>query len=260
VFYGLAVVFVLAFSWFVLSIVGLIPDEMRVVNRRFVDERDSASVTSATGLLAIGIVSEAGEVTFIASGTAWAISNDGFLLTARHIVRPGLGWLSANTDLLRVWVFINKRRLDARVVWEDSISDLALVKCAEPCYVPKRYRLASESTTIPSNAAITTIGFPEMPIDVEAPMLETELSFTAGTVSRAFADAAGTRWFEHTAPTKPGSSGGPVMAGVRVIGLNVKREDGTTQALDLRLYRSRILAEMKSHRAASKDRTDEASG
>lgn len=240
--YVLAGIVTLAIIWIILSIVGVLPDEVRALNRRFVRISDWDRVQKATGLLAIGVPKLNGEIEFFGYGTAWAISNDGFMVTNNHVI-TGAKLAAVGNDVrigdMRLWIYVEQERIDAEIVWSDQVADIALLKVDE--YVPFRFRMAGSALRVQLNVAVLAIGFQKMPGEVASHVIETELASTSGAVSRLIQDSAGTRWIEHTAPLQSGSSGGPLVLNDRVIGMNTKGEFGVYQALDIGAYRAKLL-------------------
>jgi serine protease Do len=105
------------------------------------------------------------------------------------------------------------------VVWTDPGSDLAIVRSNKPLGRPA-VRLA-DTATVMSGAPVTVIGFPgaaDSVVDTEDIAVP---SVSRGNVGRVIPGANGVRYFQHTASTNPGNSGGPLYdeAG-NVIGVN----------------------------------------
>lgn len=72
-----------------------------------------------------------------------------------------------------------------------------------------------------------------VPGELDNGVIDTPLARTQGQISRTFTDSAGTRWIEHTAPVKPGSSGGPLVYDDVAVGVNTRSEYGITAALEI---------------------------
>lgn len=242
--------------WFAISVFGLIPDEMRIVNRRFAAPDDWSRVEQAVGLLAIGTPTGDGGIRFLAYGTAWSISNDGFMLTSKHVADgAALAALTAmegvpGSPQPRLWVYLDKQRLDAELVSVDSVADLAIIKVDSD--LPYRFRLASKSFMPRLNAEIVAVGFQELGVEVQSAVMNTPLRGTQGTISRVFSDAVGTHWIEHTAPIGQGSSGGPLFLDGIVVGMNTAGTDGIYRALALGPLRDRIASRVDEWRRARK--------
>ena len=107
----------------------------------------------------------------------------------------------------------------AHIVWADADKDLAIVRTGKPLDRPAA-QLADTSSVEPG-APVTVVGFPGAADE----MVDTEdiavPSVSRGNVSRVIPGTNGAHYFQHTAATNPGNSGGPVYdeAG-HVIGIN----------------------------------------
>jgi len=244
--YAAASVATLFVVWIVLSVFGFIPDEIRFANRRFVSLDNWERAKQAVGLVAVGIPNERGDIAFLSYGTAWAICNDGFMLTNKHIVLLATKPPETPLGEVRTWVYVDKQRINADVVWADVVADIAVLKVDD--YLPYRFRVGGKNTIQHLNVEVAAVGFQEMPTKVESTVMDTELASTKGTVSRVYQDAVGTAWIEHTAPLKGGSSGGPLILDGRVIGINTTGEHGIYQALDLGPYRDKVFEVVKEWR------------
>jgi S1-C subfamily serine protease len=131
----------------------------------------------------------------------------------------------------RIWVYINKKRYDAELVATDSVADIAIIKVDG--YLPYRFRIATAQEPPRLNLPVSALGYHAMPDDAGPSIVDTPLATTQGQISFVFLDKAGTRWIRHTAAVKPGASGGPLVAGDVVIGINTKGGFGITSALDV---------------------------
>jgi hypothetical protein len=105
------------------------------------------------------------------------------------------------------------------IVWGDRDLDLAIVRSNKPLDRPA-VRLADTASVV-SGAPITVIGFPsaaDIVVDTDDIGVP---SVSRGNVGRVVPGANGVHYFQHTASTNPGNSGGPVYdeAG-NVIGVN----------------------------------------
>lgn len=105
------------------------------------------------------------------------------------------------------------------IVWADADKDLAIVRSTRPLGRPA-VQLA-DTTYVTVGAPVTVVGFPgaaDRVIDSEDVAVP---SVTRGNVSRIVPGKNGLQYFQHSAATNPGNSGGPVYdeAG-NVIGVN----------------------------------------
>jgi S1-C subfamily serine protease len=246
--------------WAAISAFGLIPDELRLINRRFVHLDDETRVNAAVGIVTTGIAKAGGQIEFVSAGTAWAVSNDGFMVTNRHVVDPASFVLgdrlpqdvSNAIKTLKTWVYLNRKRFDCHVVAVDTVSDIALIHVEAD--LPYRFYLGDGDEVKRLNVEVTALGYHEMPDDTRRHVFETPLARTTGTIARVYRDQAGTGWFEHTAAVKPGASGGPLLLGDVVIGINTKGEGSISRALDVAPFRNWIYRNMNEWRDLQEQR------
>ena len=67
------------------------------------------------------------------------------------------------------------------------------------------------------------------------------LSVTRGTVSRVFVDKLETEWIEHSAAIgRSGSTGGPLLLGDSIVGINIACDKGISRAVSVLPHRRRI--------------------
>ena len=134
----------------------------------------------------------AADVEFAASGTSFAITRNGHLVTNYHVVQ----------DLNSIVVYDqNKKAHKAEVLAVDPVNDLAILGINEktrPLYLDATSRVRKGSD-------IATLGFPN--IDVQG----TEAKFTNGSVTAESGLGGDIRFFQVSAPIQPGNSGGPLL-------------------------------------------------
>ena len=123
------------------------------------------------------------------SGTGFAVTQDGWLLTNAHVVK----------DCQRVEVKGRGDASDARI---DAINDLALVKIAgsEPLKP-----LVFRKSPIRLGEDIVAVGFPL------ATLLADSVKVTTGNVNALAGIRNDTRYIQISTPIQPGNSGGPVI-------------------------------------------------
>lgn len=236
----------LALLWVAASAFGLLPDEFRVLNRRFASVSNLASIDAATALIAVGIPRQSGEIDFLGYGTAWAITNDGFMLTCKHVIQPTQSAANILRSHPRVWAYFGGRRVSAEIVFVDEVTDLALIKSEEP--VDWKFRWADDELPRTVNSDVVTVGYHKLPDGVLSPVLDAKIAFTRGTISRTYQDRSGTPWIEHTAQLQTGASGGPLIIHDLVVGINVGASDRMSRAADLAGLQKRIMERVELHR------------
>jgi len=125
------------------------------------------------------------------SGTAFFITRDGYLLTARHVVLQGRN----------IWIMKNNALHPVEVVAVDSRMDLALLK-TDGIFnaVPLR-----DSDTVCLGEPGFTLGFPNVRIQGIKPKL------TSGEISSLAGVQDARNAFQISVPVQPGNSGGPLM-------------------------------------------------
>jgi Trypsin-like peptidase domain/FHA domain len=109
--------------------------------------------------------------------------------------------------------------LPIHVIWADPDLDLAVVRSNKSLGRPA-VRLA-DTGSVMSGAPVTVIGFPgaaDVVVDTEDIAVP---SVSRGNVGRVIPGANGVHYFQHTASTNPGNSGGPLYDETgNVIGVN----------------------------------------
>jgi len=223
-----AVVLGLVMCWFGASVFGLIPDEWRMLNRRFASVTNESSLSKVVGLIAVGRQDAKKGAVFEAYFSAVAISNDGFMLTSKGV--------SDKSVLKRVWLFLDERRLEAEVVGADSIADFAVIKV--DAELELRFPLAKPNAITRYNIPVVAVGHDAVS-DVSSPM-DWPLAITRGTISRVFTDDLGTRWVEHSAAVGKHGQGGPLILNDEIIGINTAPSGNLNRAIEIGGYRERI--------------------
>jgi S1-C subfamily serine protease len=216
-------------------------------------------IARAVGLVITGdrwtkiATGESDEVAF-GTGTCFAVSAQGHLLTNRHVVADIWRWLhspedQASQEHMRknqgldcpvvVWVFFGKERHEATILHVSDSYDLAILK------VDKRsapFFGLSRSDKPARETKVIAYGFPaaaETPLSKEEAREKVvrqligkkvqdffkarDFDFTAtgGVVSRVNTEQSGRKWVQHNAPINPGNSGGPLVSPERVVlGIN----------------------------------------
>ncbi|MGA2177470.1 MAG: trypsin-like peptidase domain-containing protein [Verrucomicrobiota bacterium] len=126
-----------------------------------------------------------------ASGTGFFVSEDGFLLTAFHVV----------ADAGRIAVRMKAGTFPATLVKADKANDVALLK------VTGRFPAlpVAPSRGVKLGESVFTIGFPNIGLQGFAPKL------TKGEISSLAGVQDDPRAFQISVPVQPGNSGGPLV-------------------------------------------------
>lgn len=127
------------------------------------------------------------------SGTAFFITDDGYLITNDHVIR----------GVHKVRIKTKDQFFDAKVVKTDKQADLALLKVEGNSFTA----LSLASTKGPElGADVFTIGFPN--IDVQG----FEPKYTDGKISSLAGIRDDPTTFQVSVPIQPGNSGGPLLS------------------------------------------------
>lgn len=236
----------------------------------------------AIGLVVCGaqIINDKGELQerMNGTGTCFAVSSDGYLLTNKHVVEGTRNLQRAGQTLknLRekdmldvkptVWVFFGKEKFLASIVHVSDDYDLAIIKVER--YHSPFFSLAM-AEQMPRGTRVIACGFPGV---AQVPLSEKELvstvvaeklssrrkveeefkprdfefTMTSGSVSKVAIEEIGrkTKWIQHDASINPGNSGGPLLDEEgKVIGINtllIKNAAGTFYSLSMPQIRKEI--------------------
>jgi S1-C subfamily serine protease len=146
------------------------------------------------------------------TGTGFAVSEDGQIVTNHHVVaecaevrvRPG-----------------GREALAGAVVAQDPGNDLALLRVP----VPMAAAAIRDDRGIRAGDSVVAVGFP-LP-----GLLASEPNVTTGTVTALAGIGNDTRFLQMTVPVQPGNSGGPLLdLEGRVVGVVVGKLDGVKVA------------------------------
>jgi hypothetical protein len=137
----------------------------------------------------------------IASGTGFAVSPGGHILTNAHVV----------SGCINVTARIGGVELQAQVVSIDSQNDLALLKISGTFTTVLPLR---EGTRVQLGETVAAFGYPLQGV------ISTSLNMTTGNISALAGLGDDARSLQFTAPIQPGSSGGPLVdASGNVVGV-----------------------------------------
>jgi S1-C subfamily serine protease len=274
-FSTVAILILLAFSW---TYSAVFSSPMYVTSAK-----DENSLTEALGMVVCGyhVVSAVGDVREIpiSTGSSFAVSSDGFLLTNKHVVedidklRKTDMWKeelreekSIDVDAL-VWVFVDGKKLEADIVFVSEQFDLAILKVDHAFGKP--FTLSSEEV-LARDTEVRAVGFPAAatvdfseqeslaklanassnPSNVTAKFKLRDFDFvmTSGTVSKNSEEEGTNRqWIQHNAEINPGNSGGPLVTGDgTVVGINTLG-NSNAQGIFLSFSMPQIKAEIEAH-------------
>ncbi len=131
----------------------------------------------------------------VSYGTAFAVSEDGYIVTSNHVVD--------RFEEVRLYSANSKQIFEARVVATDEINDLAILKVPNTKLIPLKF---SDFNSIPTGLEILAFGFPQ-------PKLQGgKLKISSGLINarEGFGGALGR--FQFSAEIQRGHSGGPIIA------------------------------------------------
>ena len=141
---------------------------------------------AAIGILGFASAALADEP--VASGTAFAVTHDGWLLTNSHVVNA----------CMRVEVKGLGTATDRKV---DQINDLALIRVSGKELSPMTFR----KTPVRLGEDVVAIGFPL------SDLLSDSIKVTTGNVNALAGLQNDTRYIQISTPIQPGNSGGPLV-------------------------------------------------
>lgn len=212
--------------------------------------RDEATLSQTVGFVVVGAtISRPGRDPYelpISTGSCFAVSPEGHLITNNHVVEQNPDFRDAvrkggSAFDPHVWVFFGKSKYLAQVLFASSKNDLAVLK------VERRqpfFRLCGAGSA-KRDSDVYALGFPGVarePLSAEEyrrkqdaegerhPKIEQyfnerdfEFTLTRGVVSRTIPDSDGILWIQHEAVVRHGNSGGPlVTSDGTVVGVNTR--------------------------------------
>lgn len=125
------------------------------------------------------------------TGSGFAITEDGYILTNEHVVHNSTG----------VWIHMETSEIPAQIIATDKNYDLALLKCSGKF---KALRFA-DPEHVQLGQDIYSIGYPN-------PLVQGfSTKVTKGIISSINGVRDDTRWYQIDSPIQPGNSGGPVV-------------------------------------------------
>jgi TPR repeat protein len=125
------------------------------------------------------------------SGTGFFITEDGYLITNKHVLGDGV----------QVRLVAAAGLISARVVKVDAANDLALLK-AEGKFAPLP---VATSRAVKLGGTVATVGFPNIGLQGFAP------KFSRGEIGSLSGPQDDPRYFQISVPVQPGNSGGALV-------------------------------------------------
>ena len=209
----------------------------------YVDSHRSGDIPQATGLVVSGITITdltTGDVVEIpgSRGTCFAINPRGDLMTNRHVVEEYVKLTRADAKIAdlektkhwrvkpELWVYFDKDRYDAKVIFTSGKYDMAVLRVARE----GPYFRISSKPAITQGDRIYALGFPaassqslsmegamqratrKVSENIESVLDESDFrySITDGIISLVRSEA-GSEYIQHSAEISGGNSGGPLI-------------------------------------------------
>lgn len=124
-----------------------------------------------------------------ASGSGFAATSDGYIVTNEHVI----------DGCNQVYLIYQERLKRAKVLLEDAAADVAILKINgnTPAYIK------GSKADLTLGMEVLAAGFPLQD------MLGSAIKITDGIIS---SDSVSHGMFQHSAPTQPGNSGGPLIS------------------------------------------------
>jgi hypothetical protein len=240
------------------------------------DWRDEKTITSSVGLVVRGVDDQTSDELPLEipanTGSCFAITADGYLITNKHVIEMGLKNIEAyrarnpNKIHTGTWVFFGEEKHKAKVIHVSDNFDMAILKI-ERSGGP--FFKLSTSEDISRGSKVMAYGFPALAgVEIGDQEKMTKMvkdktvyrnvrnyfkdrdfqyTLTDGTVSRVFAeDGSHRKWVQHNAPISGGNSGGPlltengIVVGINTIGVKAEAAQGIFMALSMQQLRKEI--------------------
>lgn len=141
------------------------------------------------------------NVDFISSGTGFAISSNGYVVTNYHVIKE------ANSIQVQVnSVTIGKKNFNAKVTYYDEINDLAILKIDDDSFVSfGKIPFAVKTQTSDVGTKVFTMGYPATKVFGE------DIKVTDGIISSKTGIKGNINHYQISAPITFGNSGGPLF-------------------------------------------------
>jgi S1-C subfamily serine protease len=147
------------------------------------------------------------DVALLRMGSGFAVTDDGWIVTARHVVSRPLPPLLAATGAIPYFIVVYPKDEErvAAIVEADERFDTALLRTFEP---PQgRYLVIGNPEHVRALDRVTVSGYPTA-ADYSSPF---DSTVTEGEVSKVGKDSPRGTVFHITAPVGAGNSGGPLI-------------------------------------------------
>jgi len=131
-----------------------------------------------------------GQKPSISTGSAFAISNDGYFVTNYHVIK----------NAKNVSVYADKKTHNAKVLVSDQANDLALLKVDI-----KSKAIPLSTKSIEKGSKVAAFGYPLLTLQGN------ELKTTFGHINALSGPAGDARYYQIDTPIQPGNSGGPLL-------------------------------------------------
>ena len=152
---------------------------------------------------------------YIASGTGFIISKDGYIATNAHVID---GSNRVTVDMLKDDKVV---QYEAEVVVTDVANDVAIIKIVDDAFTAFNKLPYTIEPNINIGADVYTIGFPLNDV------MGTNYKVTNGIISAKTGIDDDIRYYQITVPIQPGNSGGPLInRNGNVVGLTTSRLNG----------------------------------
>jgi S1-C subfamily serine protease len=257
-----------------------------VTTSKLASPKDENAMTASVGFVIVGVQAlvPSGRTLHLAfsTGSCFAVTSTGFLLTNRHVVSDFEHFNDPDVrhDVERqtnaqiephIWVFFGNNKFEASVFYVSENFDVAVLKIARPGQAC--FRLAAKTSEVRATEVFAA-GFPglgsealgmkelrdelnasdaqsrEFDIASQFKPRDFEYTLTNGIVSRIVPAADGQLWIQHEALIRHGNSGGPLMnnSGI-VLGINTWMQhdkDGDVQT-NMTLDIAQLRPELDAH-------------
>ena len=129
------------------------------------------------------------------TGTAFFITDNGYLMTNHHVVN--------NSN--KITILINDKEIEAKIISQDKVNDIAIIKVdLKDDFIPTPIPIVKSSSS-EVGEEVFTLGYPL--IDIQGK----ELKATFGRINSLSGLSDDIRLMQIDVPIQPGNSGGPLI-------------------------------------------------